>query len=120
MLPPRIVAPMTQSSGQAASGELPFDPEHDPQGSYVFEPDYIKALTDRIVSSTGESVRSYAPATGQPLAVIPQSSEQDVGEAVARARKAQQAWAQTRSTTARRCCCVCTTWCSTARTRSST
>ncbi|HEX7740078.1 MAG TPA: succinic semialdehyde dehydrogenase [Marmoricola sp.] len=89
---------MTQSSGHSgnqASGELPVDPEHDPQGSYAFEPEYIKALTDRIVSTTGESVTTYAPATGQPLAVMPQSSEDDVRTAVARARKAQQAWAQT-------------------------
>jgi acyl-CoA reductase-like NAD-dependent aldehyde dehydrogenase len=89
---------MTQSSGHSgpqASGELPVDPEHDVAGSYAFEPDYIKALTDRIVSTTGQSVTTYAPATGQPLAVIPQSSEDDVRAAVARARKAQQAWAQT-------------------------
>ena len=38
---------------------------------------------------------AYTPITGQPLAMIPQSSEADVKEAFARARRAQQAWAQT-------------------------
>ena len=38
---------------------------------------------------------AYSPVTGQPLAMIPQSSEADVHEAFARARQAQQAWART-------------------------
>ena len=40
-------------------------------------------------------VPTYSPITGQPLAMIPQSSEADVKEAFARARRAQQAWART-------------------------
>ncbi|WP_310964669.1 succinic semialdehyde dehydrogenase [Nocardioides terrisoli] len=82
----------TSGPGPASAGELPFDPEHDPKASYAFEPGYVKALTDRVVSSTGETVTAYAPATGQPLAIIPQSSEADVAEAFERARRAQQAW----------------------------
>ncbi|HEX7717834.1 MAG TPA: succinic semialdehyde dehydrogenase [Marmoricola sp.] len=74
---------------------LPADPEHDPRASYAFEPEYVAALTDRIVATTGTGVTAYAPATGKPLAVIPQSSEADVKEAYARARRAQQAWART-------------------------
>lgn len=88
---------MTQSSsghGPASAHDLPLDPES-PQGSYAFEPDYTRALTDRIVSSTGVSVPTYAPATGQPLAAIPQSSVEDVREAVQRARRAQQSWSRT-------------------------
>jgi succinate-semialdehyde dehydrogenase/glutarate-semialdehyde dehydrogenase len=77
------------------STQLPADPEHDPRASYAFEPEYVAALTGRIVASTGESVMSYAPATGKPLAVIPQSSADDVKEAFARARRAQQAWQRT-------------------------
>ncbi len=55
----------------------------------------MKALTDRIVSTTGRSEPTYTPITGQPLAHVPQSSEADVEEAFARARRAQRAWART-------------------------
>lgn len=81
-------------TGGSSAGvtELPHDPEHDPRGSYAFEPGYVKALTDRLIATTGETKPVFAPATGQPLAVIPQSSEADVREAFARARRAQQAW----------------------------
>lgn len=75
--------------------ELPHDPEHDPRASYALEPDYVRALTDRVVSTTGRSLPTYAPATGQPLASIPQSSPDDVAAAYSRARRAQQAWART-------------------------
>ncbi|MCZ4499946.1 MAG: gabD2 1, partial [Marmoricola sp.] len=77
------------------STQLPADPEHDPRASYAFEPEYVAALTNRLIATTGSGVTSYAPATGKPLAVIPQSSEADVKEAFARARRAQQAWART-------------------------
>src|SRR4051812_4476045 len=77
------------------STQLPADPEHDPRASYAFEPDHVAALTSRIVATTGTGVTSYAPATGKPLAVIPQSSEADVKEAYARARRAQAAWQRT-------------------------
>ena len=73
----------------------PADPEHDPAASYALEPSAVKALTDRIVSTTGRSEPTYTPITGQPLAQVPQSSEADVEEAFARARRAQRAWAQT-------------------------
>ncbi len=73
----------------------PADPEHDPTASYALDQGYVRALTSRVVSTTGASVPTYTPITGQPLAMIPQSSEADVKEAFARARRAQQAWAQT-------------------------
>ncbi|MEP6816166.1 MAG: aldehyde dehydrogenase family protein, partial [Marmoricola sp.] len=73
----------------------PADPEHDPTASYALEPAAVRALTDRIVSTSGHSVPTYTPITGQPLAMVPQSSEADVTEAFNRARRAQQAWAQT-------------------------
>jgi len=77
------------------STQLPADPELDPRASYAFEPEYVAALTGRVIATTGEGVTSYAPATGKPLAVIPQSSEADVREAFARARRAQEAWQRT-------------------------
>jgi len=73
----------------------PADPEHDVTASYALEPDYVAALTRRIVSSTGETVETRSPLNGQPLAHVPQSSADDVAEAFARARKAQAAWART-------------------------
>ncbi len=84
--------PSPSSSGQQTG---PADPEHDPTASYALDPAYVRSLTSRVVSTTGRSVPTYTPITGQPLAMIPQSSEADVKEAFARARRAQQAWAQT-------------------------
>ena len=80
-----------QSSEQVG----PADPEHDPTASYALDPAYARALTNRVVSTTGQTVPAYSPITGQPLGMIPQSSEADVREAFARARHAQQAWART-------------------------
>ena len=74
---------------------LPADPEHDPRASYAFEPEYVAALTSWVFASSGTTVTTYAPATGKPLAVIPQSTVEDVEEAYARARRAQQAWQRT-------------------------
>ncbi|MGN6721438.1 MAG: succinic semialdehyde dehydrogenase [Marmoricola sp.] len=88
---------MTQPSsghGPASAGELPFDPEHDPKASLAFEPEYVRGLTSRLIATSGESLTAYAPATGQPLASIPQSTVADVEEAFARARRAQEAWQQ--------------------------
>ncbi len=84
--------PSRSSAGQDAG---PSDPEHDPTASYALEPAYARSLTQRVVATTGREVPSYTPLTGQPLAMIPQSGEADVKEAFARARRAQQAWAQT-------------------------
>jgi acyl-CoA reductase-like NAD-dependent aldehyde dehydrogenase len=73
----------------------PADPEHDPTASYALDPAYVRSLTNRVISTTGQAVPAYTPITGQPVAMVPQSSEADVKEAFARARRAQQAWAQT-------------------------
>ncbi len=73
----------------------PADPEHDPTASYALEPAQVRTLTERVVSSTGRSEPTYCPFTGQPLAMIPQSSTQDVERAYARARRAQERWAAT-------------------------
>ncbi|MCW2757334.1 MAG: gabD2 [Nocardioidaceae bacterium] len=83
------------SSSQHPSVTGPADPEHDPLASYALEPDAVRALTDRILATSGRSVTTLTPITGQPLANVPQSSEADVAEAFTRARLAQQAWART-------------------------
>ena len=85
--------PDPHQSGLSTAG--PADPELDPSASYALEPAYVRELTDRVVSSTGESVPTYTPITGQPLAMIPQSSAADVDEAFRRARRAQEVWAAT-------------------------
>jgi acyl-CoA reductase-like NAD-dependent aldehyde dehydrogenase len=76
-------------------GGSPPDPEHDPTAAYALEPDYAAALTRRVVSTTGETVLARSPLGGRPLAHLPQSSDDDVHEAFARARRAQQAWSRT-------------------------
>jgi succinate-semialdehyde dehydrogenase/glutarate-semialdehyde dehydrogenase len=73
----------------------PRDPEHDSSATLAFEPEYAAALTQRVTSTSGESAAVISPLTGQPLAHVPQSSNDDVAEAFRRARRAQVAWART-------------------------
>ena len=67
----------------------PADPEHDPAASYALEPEYVESLTRRVRASSGESVEVRSPLNGQPLAHIPQSTDDDVATAFERARRAQ-------------------------------
>src|SRR3546814_8978902 len=53
----------------------PHDPEHDPSASYALEPDYVAALTGRIVSTSGESKLSVSPINNQPLRSEEHTSE---------------------------------------------
>ncbi|MGN6575822.1 MAG: succinic semialdehyde dehydrogenase [Nocardioides sp.] len=71
------------------------DPGHDLTASYALEPSYVRALTDHVLATSGESVTAYCPFNGQPLGAIPQSTEADVEEAFVRARRAQESWART-------------------------
>ena len=73
----------------------PADSEHDPAASYGLGPGYVRRLTERILSTTSETAPTYSPLSGQPLAHIPQSGDDDVAEAFVRARRAQQQWART-------------------------
>ena len=81
-----MTRPPSRSTG------LPHDPEHDVTASYALDPGYARALTDRLVASSGRVATVHAPSTGQPLATIPQSGADDVAEAFDRARRAQRAW----------------------------
>src|SRR5690242_16964100 len=74
--------------------EGPRDPEHDATASYALEPDYVASLTRRLLATTGKTVEVRSPLNGAPLAHVPQSSAEDVAQAFARARKAQQAWSR--------------------------
>ncbi len=71
------------------------DPGHDLTASYALEPSYVRALTDRVLATSGEALTAHCPFNGQPLGAIPQSTEADVEEAFARARRAQESWART-------------------------
>jgi succinate-semialdehyde dehydrogenase/glutarate-semialdehyde dehydrogenase len=73
----------------------PLDPEHHPSASYILEPDDVRALTRRIVATSGTSKEVRSPLDDAPLAHIPQSSEADVAEAFERARVVQARWART-------------------------
>jgi acyl-CoA reductase-like NAD-dependent aldehyde dehydrogenase len=89
---------MSASSPDPAGSPLvdgPHDPEHDPTAAYALEPEYVEALTRRILATSGETKEVRTPLSGAPLAHIPQSSEEDVVEAFARARRAQESWART-------------------------
>lgn len=83
----------SQAGGPVVEG--PHDPEHDPRASYALEPEYVAALTDRLVATSGQTAQVFSPIDGAPLANIPQSTTADVAEAFQRARKAQLAWART-------------------------
>jgi len=79
-------------SGTPLTG--PADPEHDPSATYALDPALARRLTGRILSTSGETVTSTAPFTGQPIAAIPRSSVEDVDAAFERARRAQQQWSR--------------------------
>ncbi len=81
------------SGGPLVDG--PVDPEHDPTAAYALEPAYVARLTRRIVSTGGRTAAVHSPLRGEPLAHVPQSSDADVDEAFARARRAQEQWART-------------------------
>jgi acyl-CoA reductase-like NAD-dependent aldehyde dehydrogenase len=85
----------SRDRGAGLGVDGPADPELDPTASYALEPSFVRSLTARIVATTDESVTTYCPFNDQPLAVIPQSSADDVAEAFRRARRAQEEWART-------------------------
>lgn len=83
----------TPASGPITDG--PADPEHDATAAYALDRSYVASLTRRIVTSTGTTAAVVSPIGGAPLAHVPQSSADDVAEAFARARQAQQSWEAT-------------------------
>ncbi|HEX4685653.1 MAG TPA: succinic semialdehyde dehydrogenase [Nocardioides sp.] len=81
------------SSGPLVEG--PHDPEHDPTASYALDRGYVADLTRRLVATSGETLELRSPIGDQPLAHVPQSTDEDVEEAFRRARRAQTDWART-------------------------
>ncbi|HEY8458291.1 MAG TPA: succinic semialdehyde dehydrogenase [Actinopolymorphaceae bacterium] len=62
--------------------------------AHALPPERIAALTARVVATSGETITSVSPLTGEPLAQIPVSSDADVAAAFERARAAQAEWAR--------------------------
>jgi succinate-semialdehyde dehydrogenase/glutarate-semialdehyde dehydrogenase len=81
------------STGPLVEG--PHDPEHDLTASYALDRGYVRDLTRRLAATSGRTVELRSPIGDQPLAHIPQSSEEDVAEAFRRARRAQDSWSRT-------------------------
>lgn len=72
------------------------DPETDPRAAYVLEPDDLRPLLARAVTSPGAGTYTHhAPWTGAPLATLPVATPDDVARAARRARAAQRLWAAT-------------------------
>ena len=86
------------SEQSPASGPItdgPADPEHDSTAAYGLDRSYVASLTRRVVSTSGDTDPVSSPIGNIPLAHVPQSSQADVADAFARARKAQVSWAAT-------------------------
>ena len=71
------------------------DPWTNPLATYVLEPDDLRTLLARIVTSPGAATQTtHTPFTGGPLAAVPLSAPADVARAARLARAAQRAWAR--------------------------
>lgn len=73
---------------------IPADPELDPTATYATDSAVIRRLSG-LLHASGENVTTYAPATGQPVAPLPTSTDDDVTAAVRDARAAQERWRRT-------------------------
>ena len=72
------------------------DPETDPTATWALPPADVRPLLARVAAAPGRpTLTARTPLTGAPLADLPLSSVADVEDAVARARRAQVAWART-------------------------
>ena len=88
--------PPPSGAGPAGVGlDGPGDPELDPTATYALDPGYVRRLTSRVVATGAATVTTRCPFNDQPLAVVPQSTPEDVAEAFRRARRAQELWAAT-------------------------
>ncbi len=78
----------------SATAELK-DPQHDPTASYALDQAFARRLT-ALVRTTGKDAKlATSPVNLAPLAMIPQSTVEDVEAAFARAEKVQAEWART-------------------------
>ncbi|GAA8852383.1 succinic semialdehyde dehydrogenase [Helicobacter pylori] len=78
------------------TSEIIADRDLDPTATYAVDPGRARRLASRVVASpTAETFTRTSPMTGGPIAVLPQSTVQDVSRAMTAARAAQPRWAAT-------------------------
>src|SRR5450631_786925 len=71
------------------------DPERDSSATYAVDRGLARSLTARVVSAPrAKTVFTYAPMTGAPIALLPQSAPADIKVAYATAHAAQRFWAR--------------------------
>jgi len=71
------------------------DPERDSSATYAVDPGLARSLTARVVSAPrAKTVFTYAPMTGAPIALLPQSAPADIKVAYTTAHAAQRFWAR--------------------------
>ena len=71
------------------------DPETDPRVTYVVDPGMTRGLTARVVcAAVPPTVLTHTPMSGAPLALLPQSTPDDVAVAYESARSAQRSWSR--------------------------
>src|SRR5665647_3567712 len=76
--------------------DLLADPETDPRATYAVDPGLARRLTARVVCApVPETKLTHTPFTGAPLALLPQSTPDDVTVAYESARSAQRSWSRT-------------------------
>lgn len=69
------------------------DPEHDVTATYAVDPTLVRRLATHLVGTSDDQMHtSRAPFTGQPIAVLQQSTSDDVAVAAERARQAGLQW----------------------------
>jgi len=85
---------MSASPDPTANTELR-DPQHDPTASYALDQAFARRLTALVKSNGVEAKLASSPADLAPLAMIPQSTVEDVAAAFARAERVQAEWART-------------------------
>lgn len=85
-----IRAPRARRTAAAAPESAPDLPV-----TYAIDQNYVRRLTSRLTATSGETKTVYAPATGQPLGIVPKSSPEDVITAFERSRKVAAEWAET-------------------------
>ncbi len=77
------------------TSEVIADPENDSTATYAVDPGLARRLTARVACAPRpQTLLTHTPMTGAPLAMLPQSTPEDVKVAYAAARAAQRFWSR--------------------------
>ncbi|HET7735175.1 MAG TPA: succinic semialdehyde dehydrogenase [Nocardioidaceae bacterium] len=85
--------PADDAGRPAATAEIK-DPQHDPTASYALDQAFARRLTGLVKARGKDAKLATSPVNLAPLAMIPQSTPEDVDAAFARAEKVQTEWAR--------------------------